>query len=77
MCGLPPTFSLDCLPGIYTVHIDIVSQASPLPQIGAAEESGLARETNIDRRTTLVQVLMKMSGVLDDEQDCHTTVLAL
>ena len=30
-----------------------------------------------DRRTTLVQVLMKMSGVLDDEQDCHTTAVAL
>ena len=30
----------------------------------------------VDRHTTLVQVLMKMSGVLDDEQDCHTTAVA-
>ena len=32
----------------------------------------------VDRRTTLMQaVLMKMSRVLDDEQDCHTTTVAL
>ena len=28
---------------------------------------------HVDRRTTLVQVLMKMCGVLDDEQDYHIT----
>ena len=32
---------------------------------------------SVDRCTTLVQVLMKMSGVLDDEQDCHTTAVAV
>ena len=32
---------------------------------------------HVDRRTTLMQVLMKMSGVLDDEQNRHTTAVAL
>ena len=32
---------------------------------------------HVDRRTTLVQVVMKMSGVLDDGKDCHTTAVAL
>ena len=30
-----------------------------------------------DRHTTLVQALMKMSRVLDHEQDCHTTAVAI
>ena len=29
---------------------------------------------HVDRRTTLV---LKMSGVLDNEQGCHTTAVAL